>query len=499
MIKELKGKNCTGCEACVEVCAKKCIFMNKSEEGFYYPQIIYEDCVLCGKCSEVCYREIGRDKNGVKEVYAAYSKDESIRKESSSGGIFSELSNYILNNQGVVYGAAFNGNLCVEHIRIDSKDDLYRLRGSKYVQSRMNDSYMKVHRDLEDGRLVLFSGTPCQINGLYRFLNDHPSKLITCSVICHGVPSPYVLSRYIEYQQGRIGKKLKNIQFRNKEIEGWSHFYIKYCYDDFEESFGMNEDPYFKGFLENIYLRKSCYSCCGKWKSDEADIVLGDFWGIENTQIKINTYYGVSAVIVNSVNGLTLISNIKDKCIFHEADYEDVLRYNPAIEYSPNYNSKREIFFKNIKETNDIISSITDNLKWKPTKENKYIQLYPVLKKYFDKILRGCSLNNYFITQNKKNIVLYANTELMELCVKDIERYNDVKFFLSDMNIESLKKKYVSNAVLTKSEVIDKYKKRMIDCIIVCSLTNENVIINSFLNEGVGLNDIYSIVEYIYA
>lgn len=494
----LKNEECTGCEACVNICPVGCIQMIQDNEGFYYPKISEENCISCDKCSTVCNKRIDTIlSRRIKKAFAGFSRDEEIRKASSSGGLFSELSIYVLNLGGIVYGAAYDDNLLVNHIRIENVQELKRLRGSKYVQSRIGNVYKDVLNDLNNRKMVLFSGTPCQINGLYRYLGIDFENLISCSIICHGVPSPYVFKRYLGYLEGRMGSNVRNVEFRNKDVEGWKEFRIKYTFDDNTEYYKIDEDIYYKGFLENIYLRKSCYKCYGKEKAEVADIILGDFWGIESFDHNINSYYGVNAVVVNSEKGFNIVKLLSNRCDIHEVKYQDIVKNNSALEESVKHTIKRNHFFDALEETKDIFGSINDNLKWQPTDDNKAIQLYPIISKYFKKIIDGITIGKILEKLNKKRILLYANTELMQYCLYDIKR-NAFHVYLSDSNFNLLKNQFTSEDVIEKSQILPLYLSGNIDAIIVCSLTFENVIIQDFISNGIKQEDIYSLLEFIY-
>lgn len=213
---------CCGCHACYNVCPKNVIEMIEDDKGFKYPKINEDDCISCNLCEKVCpvLKKVEVKNNPAS--YACYNKNEEVRKNSSSGGIFTLLAECILEKNGVIYGASFNNEWLVEHIRIDNKDDLYKLRTSKYLQSNINDTYKRAKRDLDDNKLVLFTGTPCQVNGFISYLRGKTyNNLYTQDIICHGVPSPKVWKKYLEYREKLDGNRPMQINFRQKD-EGWN-------------------------------------------------------------------------------------------------------------------------------------------------------------------------------------------------------------------------------------------------------------------------------------
>ena len=337
---------CCGCEACKEICPVNCITMEYDSEGFLFPVVDKEKCINCNKCVNVCSifseRKNLNEKIKNTEVFAAWNKDEKIRKESSSGGIFSLLAENTLNNNGIVIGAMFNENNVVEHNFVNNIKDLYKLRGSKYVQSSTNGMYSLTKKYLEEGKEVLYSGTPCQIEGLYKFLNKKYENLITCGIVCHSVPSPQIFSDYLKYLESKYKSKAKNIFFR-KKTKGWrnSNFCVEFENKNiFEESIYKNY--FFQGFGSCLYSRRSCYSCKYKLNSD---IIIGDFWGIELSKPEIDDNKGISLVVSTSEKGKKILKKIENKSEYFISNLENAILKNPNI-LSPSYkNSARKDFY----------------------------------------------------------------------------------------------------------------------------------------------------------
>ena len=343
---EIKSKeDCCGCYACNNICPKQCITMKTDNEGFWYPKIDKNKCINCNLCEKVCpiINPVKR-VDSKKIAYASMNKDEQVRMKSSSGGIFSILAEYIIKNNGVVYGAGFDEDFNIKHKRILYSTDLDLLRGSKYVQSSIGDIYKQVKNDLESNRQVLFTGTPCQVEGLRSYLRKEYVNLITMDFICHGVPSPLVWKKYLEEIKKSKQENIKNIYFRNKDI-GWKVFSLKIIFDEKIYSNNLNNDLFMKGFLQDVYLRPSCYSCKFKKINRISDITVADFWGIENILPKMDDDKGTSLIVVHSEKGKQLFDKLSEKMILNEVDLNEAIKYNPSMISSVKYNEKRNSFF----------------------------------------------------------------------------------------------------------------------------------------------------------
>lgn len=339
----VKQDKCSGCTACMNSCPKKAITMKKNEEGFYYPIIDMNKCIDCGLCKKVC--PALNNKEGKKEIdaYACYNKNEKIRLDSSSGGIFNVLAEYIIENKGIVYGAAFDEQYMVKHIAIKCKKEIKLLRNSKYLQSELNDIFVDVKNNLQQEKLVLFTGTPCQIEGLKLFLKKDYDNLYTQDIICHGVPSPLLWDKYLSCI---TNSEIKYANFRNKD-NGWSNFGL-YIKSDIEYNNSHKDDKYFNLFLSNIALRMSCYNCSSKKKYRNSDITLADFWGIDNILPEFNDNKGVSLVIVNSDKGKKLFNEINNEIIFKEVDFDLAIADNPSMIKSCDMPKGRLKFFDDL-------------------------------------------------------------------------------------------------------------------------------------------------------
>lgn len=332
---------CTGCYGCLNTCpVYEAVEFKLTEEGFYKPYITNE-CVHCGYCQEGC-PVIKKENNNLKEdleVYSCWSKDEKILKNSSSGGIFSELAKVYLEDNGVVFGAKWQDGEVV-HIGITKLEELKELQKSKYFQSKIEYSYTKVKEYLKEGKKVLFVGTPCEGAAL-RTIIDH-KNLVIADVVCHGIPS---YSTYRKYVKEVLKKDYKNIKvdFRNKDT-GWENYSILYIENQkIVKEHLQRDDIWFKGFLADIYLNKPCYNCEFRTLPRFADITLGDFWGVPQ---ELKNPKGTSLVTVNSKKGKELFEKIKGKVECIETTFEVAHKGNPCL-YNHKLNDKnREKFYR---------------------------------------------------------------------------------------------------------------------------------------------------------
>ena len=347
MIEITDKTKCCGCHACYNICPKGAIKMQQDKKGFEYPVVDKEKCINCGLCNKVCPIINNKQINNEPKAYACYNKDLNMRMQSSSGGIFTLLAEEILNRGGVVFGASFNKNFEVEHIMVESVGKLEKLRGSKYTQSKIGETYKKAKEILEEGRYVLFTGTPCQIEGLKSYLRKEYDNLYTQDIICHGVPSPKVWKKYIKHRDNTDNGKTKKISFRNKD-NGWKLYNVKFEYNSSSYKQNQNEDKYMQAFLRNTILRDSCYNCSFKKLNRISDITLADFWGIQNIMPKLDDDKGTSLVIINSKKGQELFENIKETIIYKNVDLQEATKYNPSMTKSADKDPNREKFFKNL-------------------------------------------------------------------------------------------------------------------------------------------------------
>lgn len=366
MIEILRKQNCVGCGACSQKCPVDCISLLADEQGFLYPLVDRDRCIDCGLCEKICPVINQLDERKPMAVFASYNVDDEVRGESSSGGVFYEIASQVIDDGGIVFGARFDADWSVVHGFSETIEGIKEFRGSKYVQSRIGTSYKDVEKFLKSGRIVLFSGTPCQIAGLKLFLRkDWGTQLITVDIVCHGVPSPLVWKEYLkkivrpkgaEFGKNTVFSSLNNIpvitgiRFRDKRL-GWEKYgfsvrgaategsgknsvFRPICNskitEDTELLFEpMYENLYMQGFLKDIYLRPSCYECPAKSCKSGADITLGDYWGIQNCHPELYDAKGVSLVLANSDNGQALLNRCRINV--YQTSYEDALNGNSAL------------------------------------------------------------------------------------------------------------------------------------------------------------------------
>lgn len=383
MIKITDKTSCCGCGACAQICPEGCIEMTEDEEGFLFPKADQGRCTGCEACERACpliKRKQAESAEGKEssqkggsgvfhepKAFGGWIRDEKIREESSSGGAFSLLADYVLENGGIVFGASMSEDLKVRHIGIETSGELGKLRTSKYIQSITGDAYKEVRENLEKGSLVLFSGTPCQAAGLRSFLgNRRYENLYVLDLICRGVPSPMVFERYVDHLGQKYRDRIVNFRFRTKDGK-WNPTGLQLgsgtrAYTEggrlIRRSPGMM-DPFMTGFSEDLYLRLSCHDCRFKaLPKDYSDITLGDFWGVHRICPALYDGKGTSLVLINSERGEMLFRAARE---FSEkggktggfycrpVDFHEAVRQNRSLVSSAKRSGRREIFFLDLR------------------------------------------------------------------------------------------------------------------------------------------------------
>ena len=365
MSRQIIKQFCTGCTACSSACPKGCITMVADQDGFLHPVIEAESCVNCGLCNQVC-PAINLQKTDMRELkaYAAYSRDEAIRLQSSSGGIFTELAKAVLANKGTVFGAAYNEQFEVVHICAENEADIAKLRGAKYAQSNLCGIFPAVKRKLDEGQQVLFSGTPCQVGGLKAFLRKEYENLLTVDFVCHSVPSPVAWRKYVQYraeQDNDRGLPL-SINLRSKKT-GWSKYQYSNLFDyhDFTHSAKSGESLYMKLFVGGYISRESCASCQFKGYSRVSDLTIGDFWGIWDIAPEMDDNKGTSVVLVQSDRGEALLRSIANQLVLKMVTLEEASMQNQAMIRTARMNPKRDEVLRMIRAENfDAIQTMID-------------------------------------------------------------------------------------------------------------------------------------------
>lgn len=381
MIQIKESKDCCGCSACVQKCPRQCISMYEDEEGFLYPLIDVTLCIDCSLCEKVCPELQQSDIRSPKATYAAKNPDKNIRRQSSSGGVFTLLAEKIISEGGVVFGAKFNKKWEVVHDYVETVEGLAAFRGSKYVQSQIGESYKQTETFLKHGRSVLFSGTPCQIAALRLFLHKVYDNLLLVDFICHGVPSPGVFRQYLKEEieefahqgdgknsvsshpksffserDGLIGEDFLNVEaisFRDKKL-GWKKFSFALILSKASAagekntvslSYTLDKHPFLRGYLHNLYLRPCCHFCPVRELKSGSDITLGDYWGIDSIMPELDDDQGVSAVTVNTEKGYLALHSTT--VVLWSSSWTDLCQRNPSLMRSAVALDCRAAFFAN--------------------------------------------------------------------------------------------------------------------------------------------------------
>lgn len=348
LVKLNKKKDCCGCGACMNVCPKHCIKMKADHEGYLYPVVIESKCIDCGVCEKVCpVIQCKPDQPFEQSAYLVQIKDEKIRRESTAGGAFTAISNYVLERRGVVFGVTYDEQFYVLHKSATTTSELYKFRNSKYVQSDTGKTFQEVEEYLKDGRMVCYSGTPCQIEGLKRFLKKDYKNLITVDVVCHAVPSPLVWHKYLEMQWERFGDDISNIMFRDKHYGyKYSTMTIKGKDGRVLYTYGIDTDPMLRAFFSNICDRPSCYDCRFKKRYRMSDFTIWDCYTVNDFDKSLDDDKGTTRVLIHSEKGKKIFEQVKSNLRTTQVKPDDLIAGVKEMFYSVESNLKREEFFK---------------------------------------------------------------------------------------------------------------------------------------------------------
>lgn len=337
-------KDCNGCRVCALRCPKKAITMQEDKEGFLYPVIDESKCIHCGLCKKICPNHDYPNNNLVK-TYIGINNNNEDKKRSSSGGMFYPIAKWIIKQKGVVFGVTYDENLVAKHDFTDNIEGLKKFQGSKYVKSDLNDSYQKVKDFLNEKKYVMFSGTPCQCQGLRTFLGKEYDKLITCEILCHANPSPKVFELYKKNVEKKYNKRITNIAFRDKKT-GW-HNQVPVI--SFQDKTDINENSYFNAFVKEMINRPSCYNCHFCSSNRLSDFTIGDMWGINKIDPTIkDDDTGISLFCVNTKKGNEILKKIDKEIYYKEVDTELAFSYNHHENVPVHKN--RDKFFKGISD-----------------------------------------------------------------------------------------------------------------------------------------------------
>lgn len=353
---DLSSINCNGCGLCKNVCPANAVQMEYDKEGFLVPTISITNCTGCGACIRACNESMRQanieNKHNPIEVQACQTKDPMWAIESTAGGFFPTLAQYIIEKGGVVFGTAYSSEMEAIVCKASSIEELKRFNGSKYVQSNLTNAFQDVKEELGSGKKVLFSGTPCQIAAIKSFLNDvNTDKLITIDVICYGVPSPGLFRSYLHTIERRKHSKIVDFRFRDKHKYGWSHTTVVTLQDKrgkkrqhIEKDY--RKIPYYRMFGKRNCYRKACYSCGYNTIERITDFTTGNFWGIDKIVTEFNTYLGVSLVLINTNKGQSIYKEISDRLITKDMSAEQAIKANDALIHTSHYPHERDEIYK---------------------------------------------------------------------------------------------------------------------------------------------------------
>ena len=354
--------DCSGCGACVCACPMKCISMKRDSEGFSYPQMGDKNCINCGKCLSVCpVKAKPKATDYHRRVFAVQHKDDRIRRESTSGGAFTAIAEYVIENGGIVFGAGMDENFRVRHMPAYNREQLASFRNSKYSQSDLGDTFLKIKKDLAEGKKILFSGTPCQVAGLKKFLPDADENLITVDVVCRGIPSPLVFEKYLDYQRKKLGE-FDKVLFRDK-YSGYTHTTMSLYRDEaclYHN--GLEYDPMLKLFYQGMICRPACSDCRFKGRERCSDFTLWDCFSAAAINSDFDDNKGTTFVMLHSEKAEMIFEKIQDSIRACEGETESVCHSSAEMFQSISHNPQRQNFFR------DMDSMPPDELfdKWAP-------------------------------------------------------------------------------------------------------------------------------------
>lgn len=380
------SKKCCGCASCAQKCPQNAIIMQENKEGFLYPVVDEGKCINCGLCKKICpvLNEI-KNNEFDKKIYALRNRDFFIQIQSSSGGIFSEIADFVFSMDGLVCGAAFDENFKVKHIIIDSKNELYKIRKSKYIQSNINEVYKKIEIELKKNRVVLFSGTPCQVHGLKCFVGKNYDNLLTCDIVCHGVPSQKAFSMYLEHMSKKRKSNIKAYDFRSKDIPGLEKIGKVEFENGKSKYLKIGLDVFYNNFIEGNIFRDSCYSCQYSNMNRVGDITIGDYIGVQEVQPEAYSQNGTSICIVNSAKGERVFNNIKNKFELYIATEKNITKYNANLNKPKDRPECRNYIYANIDNSDRFYKDLRNHMN----KKSMLKSLVPIKIKRMMKKLGG--------------------------------------------------------------------------------------------------------------
>lgn len=350
MINVSDKSQCCGCWACENICPKKCITMKEDHEGFRYPEIDEDSCINCGLCERVCPIKLPKQNDDVPLSYVVQHKNSNILRTSTSGGFFTSIAKYAIEKGGVVFGATFDVNMELRHSYSDTLEGCKKFRGSKYVQSLIGDTYKQAKSFLDSGRMVVFSGTPCQIAGLYGFLKERIyENLITVDLVCHGVPSPLLFRKYISFYEKKGKSKIINYLSRDKYY-GYDYSTATIFFDNKKKQYhkGMEADIMLRLYFKNICSRPSCYNCHFKTLNRVSDFTIFDCWNAQSVSKKFSRN-GATNVFIHTPKGQLVFDKIKEDFLFATSQINYIIEHDGLmIKHFVPVNSERDEFFNDL-------------------------------------------------------------------------------------------------------------------------------------------------------
>lgn len=393
MINIIEKKECSGCTACAAICPKKCIQMKSDEEGFLYPIIDEKKYIKCNACDKVCpVKNVAEEKIKPQKAYLVQHMDEKIRLDSSAGGAFTAIASIIIQKGGVVFGAAYDEKFCVHHTWVEDSEGLKKFRNSKYVQSDLGNSFHEVKAFLEEGRWVCFSGTPCQIEGLYKYLKRAYDKLILVDVVCHGIPSPLIWNKYLEYQNS-IYNEPDNIRFRDK-FYGYKYSTMSIIRDGKNVYHaGAQLDPMLRAFFSDICDRPICYNCPFKKRYRVSDFTIWDCFSVYDFEKKMDDDKGTTRVLCHNQKAVSLMQEVMNVARSKEVSADKlVLGVKEMFESVP-MNAKRGNFISDASKMSgeELFKKyfpISSKIKMKTAIRKVLLTLgiYGTMKKYLNRV-----------------------------------------------------------------------------------------------------------------
>lgn len=368
-------KQCCGCRACEQICPKSCIKMIEDEEGYVYPTIDKEKCIKCGLCKKICPMLGSKpiENQNHKKYYRLVAKNDETIEKSSSGGAFTTLVKAILNNnlgkKYKIYGCTLGNDMIAKHISIDNYKLIDRFRKSKYVQSDLEQCYTQIRKELIEDEIVIFTGTPCQVAGLKKFLgNKTTENLYTIDLICHGVPSQKIFQSYIRELENNYNSKIVSFQFRERikigvRIDSLG-VKVQFENDETLKQYSF-QNLYMQGFFKGLYYRPCCETCPFSSTQRVSDFTIGDFWGIEKIHKELNPHKGISLCLVNSEKGKKIVKQLSNLVDLKEENLEIAIENNRNLSKPSEFSKDRKEFFKILQETNSFNQAVRPFVKKK--------------------------------------------------------------------------------------------------------------------------------------